>query len=794
MTRLSLDAWAVIVCLMAAGSCGGSGTQKPAIPEDVVTRVDGAWVDSEYTEPAILEADLVSDVEDGVAGEQISLDVLKDSDYLDLLQGADHLDLPDSLEPDWQVAWELSRRFTESCGISNGSVFCWGYAPHGELGNGKYGIARYPVQVDGVSDAVALADGGNHVCSLSIDGSVACWGSNAQMQLGVPGVEASSIPVEVSGLPMLSDICAGVGYICGLDSSGAVWCWGSGEAVGEVVEGGNSNEPFKIPDLPQMVQLACGAKSVCALEAGGPVWCWGGNDFGQAAPTDPLPIVEPAPVTEAGLPERVSSDWYSVCAWELGQSPICWGKNLWFSGEKQTLPQTVDAFEGSLDVRGNCALMPGGLFGCLEMVGDDATAKEFVPVDVGEPIAAVVGSDAIVSASGQFMRRNSYTGTGDFLSIWEAVPVLLPEAAIDVATGDDFMLVVLASGKVMIWGDPFFGNSGYPVDIALASYVEDLAAFDVVDVCAGSSYYWEGERFSCVLTGDGTVLCAGGNGAGQLGNGTKEASTSFSQVVLPAPATALDCGERQVCALHGGESVSCWGANSGGTVMPYAGFSTYPLPTTWNLPESSHGIRVSGDVACALADSGALYCWGDSFPGCGLDAGEESGPELCPVPGTIIDFDVGDENNLCVLNDLSGVWCMGGNSWGQVAPGNEDVWQTSLQVVNTGVSGEITRVFCGDRSTCVTPDAGGAVCWGSTDNGLLGTGGPNALDPIASPSFGGQVAGLSEQLATVSPSSQHTCALTDSGHVYCWGVNYLSQCGWPGYVADFVPVAIPPSD
>jgi alpha-tubulin suppressor-like RCC1 family protein len=67
---------------------------------------------------------------------------------------------------------------------SDGTVWCWGENDDGELGAGlAEEFSEVPVQVSGVSGAVAISAGGDHACAALDTGTVSCWGDNTESQL-----------------------------------------------------------------------------------------------------------------------------------------------------------------------------------------------------------------------------------------------------------------------------------------------------------------------------------------------------------------------------------------------------------------------------------------------------------------------------------------------------------------------------------------------------------------------------------------------------------------------------------
>jgi alpha-tubulin suppressor-like RCC1 family protein len=101
----------------------------------------------------------------------------------------------------------------------------------------------------------------------------------------------------------------------------------------------------------------------------------------------------------------------------------------------------------------------------------------------------------------------------------------------------------------------------------------------------------------------------------------------------------------------------------------------------------------------------------------------------------------------------------------------------------------IASVSAGGRHTCAVLKTGGAFCWGDNDYGQLGNGTmTDSLTPVP-------VAAIPESVTAITAGTDHTCALTDAGSLYCWGLNVDGRLGDGTIATRPEPVAIagPPS-
>ncbi len=288
---------------------------------------------------------------------------------------------------------------------------------------------------------------------------------------------------------------------------------------------------------------------------------------------------------------------------------------------------------------------------------------------------------------------------------------------------------------------------------------------------------------TCGLTADGSAYCWGWNGRGELGDGTTQTRTVPSPVATTLRFSTMVGGTGPVtCGVTGTGQAYCWGQNSGGQVGDGTNVDRL-TPTAVAAPEAFR-LLTMGYETCGLAASGRSYCWGNNtFGGLGVgDTLKRAAPT--PVAGGVsfAALAAGAEF-VCGLTPAGVLYCWGQNNYGQLAQG-----QIRQSITTPGlVAGDLrlASLTAGYAHACGLAPDGRAYCWGANSTGAVGDGSSEAIRPAPIPVAGG----LTFQLLVAG--SDHTCGVTSSASLYCWGSNGVGQLGDSTFTSRNSPVLIP---
>ena len=716
-----------------------------------------------------------------------------------------------------------SLEYSHTCAVTTtGAVKCWGSGSDGQLGDGAAAQKTTPVDVcvaaatPGTCDTTLtgitqITAGGRHTCAITTTSTVKCWGYGTYGQLGDGTTTAQqTTPVDVhtsatSATPLsgITQITAGNTSTCALTTTGGVKCWGNG-GVGQLGNGtttGTQATPVDVcavvsstpgictTALANVTQITAALSHICAVTTTGTAKCWGSGSSGQlgngATTTQTTPVDVSSSGPQAGFPAPVTvtaTDDTGSASTSFNLSEV---SKPWFS-------------------------YPSTLF----TMGQDA--EQLPP-----PVVLGGSGTRHFSYSGTLPTGVSFdqdTGafTGPVASAWNF-------KATQIAAGSFHTCALTTRGAVKCWGSEGFGQLGNgttagvkttPVDVCVTATTPgtcDTTLIGITQITAGDYY-------TCALTTTGAVKCWGENGSFQLGIGTTTTQTTPVDVCVTATTpgtcdttltgiTQIAAGGAHTCALTTTGAVKCWGADGRGQVG------------NGNTLSGITQITAGREYTCALTTAGAVKCWGDGQYGQlgnGTTAITQTTPvDVCAVvsstPGicttalaNITQITAGDYHP-CALTTTGAVKCWGNGGFGDLGNGTSGGTQTTPVDVcvtattpgtcDTTLTG-ITQITAGGGYTCSLTTTGAVKCWGSGfPQGQLGNGTASAyttpVDVCVTATTPGTCDTTLTGITQIAAGGAHTCALTTTGAVKCWGSGGEGELGnGATTVAETTPVDV----
>lgn len=348
-------------------------------------------------------------------------------------------------------------------------------------------------------------------------------------------------------------------------------------------------------------------------------------------------------------------------------------------------------------------------------------------------------------------------------------------------------------GNVKCWGNGGSGRLGLGFEQIIGDD-EPVSSVGFVPLPAQAVRLAGDSSHTCALLRSGELYCWGDGISGRLGYGNEfhvgDNETPFAAGPVPLfnAVKDVDAGFDHTCAIFLDGRVICWG-NGGAGKLGYG--------NTENLLSASHGNTISGieevrtlttgTHTCTLNTAGSVRCWGGGFAGklgyANTDTiGDDELPEsvgFLNLVGPVSSISGGRQHSCVVYTDQT-AGCWGNGVKGRLGYGNtnsigDDENPSVAGVVSVG--SPVLQVSAGFEHSCAVTTTGGVVCWGEGGNGRLGYGNTNDIGDDELPSAAGTVS-LPSPAVQVSAGGLHTCALLNTDEVYCWGEAGSGQTGY----------------
>jgi alpha-tubulin suppressor-like RCC1 family protein len=340
--------------------------------------------------------------------------------------------------------------------------------------------------------------------------------------------------------------------------------------------------------------------------------------------------------------------------------------------------------------------------------------------------------------------------------------------------------------KLYCWGSNIFGQLGIGNrnSQSIPTLVSSMSKSTITQLVLGVVD-------SCAVSGSTELYCWGNNNYGQLGIGD-ERSNQLIPVLVPfmskSTITHLSLGLYHSCAVSGSTELYCWGDNDYGQLGIGNTNDQFEPALVPSMSKSTITHLALGYYhSCAVSGSTELYCWGRNNNG-QLGIGTTTNtliPDLVSgmSKSTITHLDVGYYHS-CAVSDSTELYCWGRNDYGQLGVGN-----TNQQLVPTNVyaisNSTITDLHLGGYHSCAVSGSTELYCWGSDTFGQLGLGEfvDNQLVPTLVPFMSANI------ITSLALGEEHSCAVKNT-QLYCWGHNDAGQLGVGDTNGRFTPTQV----
>jgi alpha-tubulin suppressor-like RCC1 family protein len=678
---------------------------------------------------------------------------------------------------------------------SGGAAYCWGSGRDGDLGDNSTAgsLVPVPVYTGGVLAGVTLTQvspgGGQFACALDTTGTAYCWGANGDGQAGNPDTAVDFLVPATVAPSAPTTMAAGNGHTCEVDQ-GKASCWGD-NSDGEL--GNKSTMGSSVPVAVwtggvlsgvTLTQITAGADFSCALSAAGAAYCWGLGTSGQlgdnSTASSSVPVAVSTSRALAGLTlTRITASGASACALASTGAAFCWGAG----GSGQLGDGTTTAARST-----PVAVSTAGALAGLVLTGISVGGKTTCAL-------ASIGAAFCWGAGG-----SGQLGDGATTAVQSApVPVSTAGALAGLTltaltTGADFACALSDAGAAFCWGA---GGSGQLGDGTTTAARSTPVAVFASGVLTGQTLTQiaVGAAFVCAPGSTGAAFCWGGNGSGQDGN--PDTADDFSvPVAVTDPATMIASGFDHSCLLRNGRAY-CWGDDDSGQLGNGVATGNFTAPVAVMVGGSSAipigttliQITAADAFSCALASTGATFCWGAGGDGqlgnstTACPCADSDVPVLVQSGLTFTQISAGT-NFACGLTSGGAAYCWGDNTSGELGNGGTTASNAPGPVTTGGTPIDgvtLTQISSGDGYACALGGTGAAFCWGDDTDGELGDGSTATPQTTAvAVSLGAMPAGTTLTQISVTPGTggvASTCALSTAGAAYCWGDDTDGELG-----------------
>lgn len=584
------------------------------------------------------------------------------------------------------------------------------------------------------------------------------------------------------------EIATSGNHRCYRTQVGELFCAGS-NTYGEVGNGTTSNTGLVKIFSGDVSQVAVSPMHSCAVVLS-ELYCWGRNNYGQIGIGSTLSQLSPVKVASLAGVTAVALGYTHTCAIHdnANQKLSCWGANS--SGQlgdgttvQKKLPVTIisnSVTKIALGSAHSCAIVGSDLkcwgSNSYGQLGIGSTISQMTPQIVSNNSGVAISSLAATTWGTCIIASNS-----DLLC-WGKTNSLGINAASNVLS------MPTSSART---------GTGYLVLIQGASANSSSYSGQLAIKNDGSLAYWNAavpalaSISSTTVVGFDSSSIAGGKFNYVGADGLVRSSQTDSVNSLGNTSTSLSPVNFDFMKINKIKSASyspnqncfiniLYQVYCNGTYVGDGQSAARANSFTRILQGEFINVDIGENGGCGIRNDNTLWCWGStSITG---DGQTHYNPVY--VMSDVQSMAVGYQH-VCALKNDKTVYCWG-NGYG-VGNGNTSglVSQpTQIVMTNSGSTlKSVVSLAAGYNYTCAVVQSGQLYCWGENTNGQLGN-----INTGVNVSWPTEVFLIEPKpsFVKVSVGYAHTCALASDLTTRCWGYNYYGQIG-RGSAASSIP-------
>ena len=382
------------------------------------------------------------------------------------------------------------------------------------------------------------------------------------------------------------------------------------------------------------------------------------------------------------------------------------------------------------------------------------------------------------------------------------------ESFVDISGKYETTCGLTNKGNIYCWGKNYYGEAGDP---SLYIDVEKPQILPSTNLAVDEKFtsLTVGTTHACALTDLGNAYCWGRNTWYMLGDNTSNSTHDpvaviVSNLAIGEKFLSLNASSTNTCGLTNFGNAFCWGENGRGTVGD--GTTTdRKIPTAVNLTNLDANESLTklfesrGQHQCALTTESNLYCWG--YNASSQVGDNTSTNRTIPTAVNLSNLASnekftslsGGNNHSCGITNMGNSYCWGwGYALGTGATTSYDLPTSMVSEANMSADEKLIKIFSGSSHSCGISTSGKTYCWGIGGDGRLGNNSQaDNLEPVAV-----DTTNLTQPMKflEVSTYGNHSCGITSSGKVFCWGDNSNGQLGDSTFINKASPTEVDSSN